>query len=107
MLSFVATGLLLIGLAIPMMLRRVKPNHWYGFRTPKTLSDDDIWYASNAYSGKLLLIISLVHTVASFVLYFVPALQANLDAYASVILVILLIGFTVIIVQSFRYLCSL
>ena len=107
MLSFVATGLLLIGLAIPMMLRRVKPNRWYGFRTHKTLSDDEIWYASNAYGGKLLLIFGIVHTVTSLVLYFVPALQANLDAYASAILAIFLTGFTVVIVQSFRYLHSL
>lgn len=107
MILFVGTGLLLIGLAIPMMLRRVKPNHWYGFRTRKTLSDERVWYASNAYGGKWLLILGIVHTVASFVLYFVPALQNNLVAYTSAVGVIFLIGFTVVIVQSLRYLRSL
>ena len=107
MISFVATGLFLIGLAIPMMLRRVKPNRWYGFRTPKTLSDDAIWYASNAYGGKLLLIFGIVHTIASLVLYLVPALHTNLDAYASVVLAIFLTGFTIVIIKSFQYLRTL
>jgi uncharacterized membrane protein len=56
MLLFVCTGLLLVGLSIPLLLRRVKPNGWYGFRVRKTLSDERIWYESNAYMAKWLLI---------------------------------------------------
>ena len=51
MLFFVATGLLLAGLSIPLIRRRVKPNRFYGFRTPQTLSDERIWYDANAYAG--------------------------------------------------------
>jgi hypothetical protein len=29
-------------LSIPMVLQKVKPNRWYGFRTPKTLSNEKI-----------------------------------------------------------------
>jgi len=107
MLSFVATSLLLIGLSIPMLLRRVKPNRWYGFRTPKTLSNDKIWYESNGYSGKRLLVFSTIHTITSLVLYLIPALGTNLTAYASAVGVIFFIGFTVVIVQSFHYLRTL
>lgn len=107
MLSFVSTGLLLIALAIPMLLRRVKPNQWYGFRTRKTLGDERIWYASNAYAGKRLLIFGIVHTTASLVLYFVPSMQTNFVAYISAVGVIFFIGLIVVIAQSLRYLRTL
>ena len=41
-------GLLIVGLSIPLIRRRVKPNRLYGFRTPKTMSSEQIWYEANA-----------------------------------------------------------
>ena len=107
MLFFVATGLLLIGLSIPLMLRRVKPNWWYGFRVRKTLSDEQIWYESNAYAGKWLLMLGSIHTVVSFILYFVPTFRADFNAYAATCGVVFMIGFVIMIVLSFRYLRAL
>ncbi len=52
MLLFVGSGLLLVGISIPLIQRRVKPNYWYGFRTRRTLSDPQIWYDVNAYAGQ-------------------------------------------------------
>ena len=49
---FGITGLLLVALSVPMMLGRVRPNVWYGFRTSKTLSDERIWYEANRLSGR-------------------------------------------------------
>jgi uncharacterized membrane protein len=54
--QFVVTGLVFVILAIPMALRKVRPNRWYGFRTPKTLSSPEIWYAANAAMGRDLMI---------------------------------------------------
>jgi len=107
MLLFVCTGLLLVGLSIPLLLRRVKPNWWYGFRVPKTLSDERIWYDSNAYAGKWLLISGAIHTVVSLVLYFIPAFRMNLLAYAITCGVIFTVVFVTTIVLSFRYLHAL
>ena len=107
MLLFVGTGLLLVGLSIPLLLRRVKPNWLYGFRTPKTFSDERIWYDSNAYAGKWLLISGAIHTVVSLVLYFVPFYRANLLIYAITCGVIFTVVFVMTIVLSFRYLRSL
>src|SRR6185503_7698417 len=45
--SFAALGLLFVGLSIPLMRGRIPPNRFYGFRTPKTLSDPKIWYEVN------------------------------------------------------------
>jgi uncharacterized membrane protein len=53
---FAAVGLLLIGLSIPLISGRVPPNHFYGCRTKRTLSDPKIWYEANRLSGKDFLI---------------------------------------------------
>ena len=52
---YVGSGLLLIGLSVPLIRRKVRPNGWYGFHVRQTLADPDIWYAANAYAGKSLL----------------------------------------------------
>ena len=44
-------ALLMVGLGVPLMLGKVKRNRWYGFRTPTTLSSDDIWYPANKSMG--------------------------------------------------------
>jgi uncharacterized membrane protein len=40
-----------LALSIPMILGKVSPNKAYGFRTPKTLSSPEIWYAANRAAG--------------------------------------------------------
>ncbi|HOT91491.1 MAG TPA: SdpI family protein [Anaerolineae bacterium] len=107
MLFFVCTGLLLVGLSIPLLLRRIKPNYWYGLRVRKTLSDEHIWYESNAYMAKWLLFLGGLHTVVSFVLYFVPNLRTNLNAYAATCGIIFMLAFLLVIILSFRYLRTL
>jgi uncharacterized membrane protein len=47
-----ASGLLLIAAGIPMWLRRVPRNAFYGVRFASTLSDDRIWYEINARCGR-------------------------------------------------------
>ena len=39
---FAGLSLLLIGLAVPLIRGRVKPNAWYGFRIPLTLDNPEI-----------------------------------------------------------------
>ena len=46
-----ALPLLGIAVAIPLIMRKVPPNWWYGFRTRKTLSNRDIWYEANYLGG--------------------------------------------------------
>ena len=68
-LANVGIGALMIVLAVPMILKKVKPNVWYGFRTRKTLSDERVWYAANQYAGKALLLAGGVIVVGAVVLY--------------------------------------
>ena len=69
----VGMGILLIILAIPMILQKVKPNAWYGFRTRKTLSDEGIWYPANQYAGKALLFAGSVMAVGALALYWIAS----------------------------------
>jgi len=50
----------MIGLGIPMAIRRVKPNRTYGARMKYTLMNDDIWYDVNAMAGKGIIIIGVL-----------------------------------------------
>ncbi len=36
-----------IALAIPLMLEKIPRNHFYGIRTRRTLSSNEIWYYAN------------------------------------------------------------
>jgi hypothetical protein len=50
---------LLAAISIPLILRMVGPNKWYGYRTRRTLSDRDTWFAVNAFGGWALLTASV------------------------------------------------
>jgi uncharacterized membrane protein len=73
----VGMGVLMAALAIPMILQRVRPNMWYGFRTRKTLSDERIWYPANRYAGQALLIGGAVVALSGLVLYLVAGSAAG------------------------------
>ncbi len=59
---FAAAGVLLMGLAVPLMRRRVPPNAWYGVRLPATYADPAVWYEVNARSGRDLFVLGAVFT---------------------------------------------
>ena len=46
--------------SIPLALGLVPPNCAFGFRTPKTLTDDEVWFKANRLAGINLIIASLV-----------------------------------------------
>jgi uncharacterized membrane protein len=52
----IGIGLLLIGLAIPLVSKKIPPNRWYGFRTPETLNNEELWYKANRYLGRDLIV---------------------------------------------------
>jgi len=54
------SALLLILFAVPLWMRRVPPNRYYGVRTRATLGDEERWYAVNASAGFDLFISGIV-----------------------------------------------
>lgn len=59
---------LIIALSIPMVLGKIPPNRFYGFRTRKTLSNLDVWYRANRLAGINLIIASFASLFISTLL---------------------------------------
>jgi hypothetical protein len=59
-------------IALPLALRKVPRNRFYGVRTRRTLADDRTWYESNAYGGRCLLAASAVSIVIALLLALTP-----------------------------------
>ncbi|MBX3072227.1 MAG: SdpI family protein [Thermomicrobiales bacterium] len=57
------TGLVFVLIGLPLMRGRVAPNPIYGFRTPTTLQNAEIWYPVNALSGKYLVVTGIAQVV--------------------------------------------
>ncbi len=106
-IMFVCLGLLIVGFSVPMILRRVKRNPWYGFRTPKTLADERVWYAANAYSGRLLLMLGALWAVGAVVLRYVPGIGTDLTGYSVACGVTLIVGLLAVVGLSLWHLRSL
>jgi uncharacterized membrane protein len=58
---FAIPALLLFLVAVPLVAGLVPRNRLYGFRTKKTLSDDEIWYRVNRLAGFAVMIASVVY----------------------------------------------
>ncbi|GAB4580190.1 MAG: hypothetical protein Fur0022_29290 [Anaerolineales bacterium] len=98
-------GLFLALLALPLLAEKVKPNPFYGFRVSETLTNPSLWYPTNKYFAKRLLVVGLVEALAAIGLYFWPGI--SLDAYAWGCLAVFLGLFIPAIIQSWRYLKKL
>lgn len=71
---FAGLGFLLALIAVPLILRRVPPNPFYGLRVPATFRDENVWYDANAAAGRDMVVLGVLIIVAAFV---APALGAR------------------------------
>ena len=103
---FLVDGLLLAGVSLPLIASRIPRNGMYGFRTPKTLASDDVWYAANRYAGRALFWAGAAIVAGSLVLLpFAGGLGT--DAVACLGLALTLVPLGVAVARSFRYLSRL
>ena len=103
---YLGGGLLMIALALPMIAGRVPRNGIYGFRVPKTLSSDDIWYPANRYMGKRLLWAGQIITLGALILLGITlcGVKMSSDALGYIGLALTLIPLFIAVIQGFRYL---
>jgi len=101
LIALIATGGLLCAVSIPLMQKRVAPNRWLGFRTPRTLEDPELWYTVNAYAGKWLFGMGVLVLTTSILLYLVP--NMNEDLYGGLMSFIVLATVLFGLFQSYRY----
>lgn len=98
---FSLSCLVLIGLSIPLMLGKIKPNGWYGFRIPLTMNHPEIWYPANRLAGWWLLGYAVLLLAASLLLPILPGM--TLDAYTVILAVLALIGLLIVALVCWYY----
>ena len=84
-LLFLVVGVVFAGLGFPLMRRRIPPNIWYGFRTRKTLSNEELWYSINQVTGKDMIWIGAIIAAASLI---VMALRERISTETTVIVMV-------------------
>jgi uncharacterized membrane protein len=57
--------IVIIIISIPLILRMIPRNGFYGFRVPKTLASDTVWYPANQASGIALLLAGCIWLAAA------------------------------------------
>ena len=73
-------GIFLAGLALPLILGRVPPNFWYGFRTSRIMNSKTLWYAANRYAGWRLLAAGAAIVASAQIGLWMPGL--DVDTYS-------------------------
>jgi uncharacterized membrane protein len=79
---FAIPALLLFIVALPLVFNLIPPNRLYGFRTKKTLSDDDIWYGVNRFAGIAIMLASVVYALAARTWPYDRAAPDNLSVWS-------------------------
>jgi len=102
-LLFALVGVLFVGLSIPLMRNRIPPNRYYGFRTPKTLSNPEIWYEVNRISGKDMFLAGALIIISSLMM-FVFAQQQRSEQVAITLLLIMVFSLAGVAVHGFMVL---
>ncbi len=103
-LTDIACALMIIGVSIPLVKRKIKMNRWYGVRLKKSFESDENWYEINAYGGRQLIIWSLALIAVGIILLFIPLDDPNKDFTALALGAAPVLVFMVVpIVKIFRF----
>jgi uncharacterized membrane protein len=100
-LLFSLVGVLCIGLGIPLLRGRVRPNSWYGCRTQKTLSDEKIWYAVNRVTGRDLIITGIM-LIGSSLIVFAFGREMSPEYAVLILLSVLVLSVVGMVVKSYK-----
>ena len=65
LLISIILGLVEAGLAVPLILRRIKPNSMYGLPGARAYDSSRVWYRANSYFGKLLVGAGIASAIAT------------------------------------------
>jgi SdpI/YfhL protein family len=88
---------------LPLVLRLVPPNRWYGFRFPGAQLDPQVWYDLNAMGGRLFLA-ALVICAAINALLFWKGTAAMVSIAAWINAGLILLSFWLVTLELLQYL---
>ncbi len=107
-ICFIALGLLLIGISIPLFYGKIGPNWFYGFKTKKTVSNREIWYKANKYMAKDFIKLGSLMILYNLVFLILVILRIDITIVIPVSSLVLFIGGAVIVaVRGLLYLRKL
>lgn len=98
-LIYVAVGGLLILLGLPLYLRWMPPNRFYGFRTARTLNDRAAWYSVNRVAGGWLTLTGALTAAAASLL---ERLNSSIPVAATINCAVVFVGLALMLVHSLR-----
>jgi uncharacterized membrane protein len=81
MLFYLGGGILLILLALPLVLRRIKPVRMFVLRFEGEQEGKEKWYQATAYTGSRLMTAGISIVLAALILYLWPGLDLNAETY--------------------------
>jgi uncharacterized membrane protein len=64
-----AIGIIIVILAIPLLIKKVKPNRVYGLTFVLAQESNRTWYAANQFFGACLLVAGLITVVGTLVIW--------------------------------------
>jgi len=105
LVTILACNALFALVSLPLALRKIPRNRWYGYRTRASLGSDFVWYEANAYFGWSSLIAVGVTCVAAVVLYLSGTLEPG--NYLTATLAILVAPALVAALLTTRYVRTL
>jgi len=95
---FAGVGIVLILLGWPLARRRVRPNGFYGLRTPATFADEQVWYEANALCGRDVMVLGAVLALVAGGLPSIVALPSR--SYKHAYTILLLVGVVIVGVRG-------
>jgi len=101
LLTILILDALFIVLAIPLILKKVPRNRFYGFRVKATLENDFVWYETNAYFGRGFFIASVLSACLIAGLFFFDLVAATDFTRAS--LAVLIVPQLLVVLLTFRF----
>lgn len=104
LIAYIVVGLVFVAGGIPLAMRKVRPNPWYGFRTKATMADERLWFAANTSAGRVLVTGGIVAILIVVFLYFqdVPDVEREARFSSSALMLVTLDMLVVIIVSALR-----
>jgi uncharacterized membrane protein len=81
-------GLLMMGIAVPLIRRQIGPNNAYGLRIPATFADREVWFEANYRSGRDLFVLGCVQLILGLGLAGIPPGWQRIYMLADVVILV-------------------
>ena len=105
-LIFILVGVIEILLGLPLLYEKIKPNWFYGFRLPKTVNNEDIWYNINKYTAKDMIISGIVIIIGMLILLLFKS-SVSLSQIVLIGTILIVITLIIFFIRGLNYLKKL